>query len=380
MKWFLVLLVVLAGGVAAAALTVPTNAVVVNGTAISQQSVNSDLSAIAASPLYQCYVNSQAYLSSNGQQVLPPVSGAGKSQDPDHHPTATSSYTATYLDTSIQHQLIAQLAARRHVEVTQADLDQAHTAYTNQISQVMSEVQQTPQGQNPRFTCGSTTPLTGKDVLSTMPSAFVDQQTKFVATTIALEEDLAGAGSSDSDLLAYFDRHRSEFDTVCVTVASYSSQSDAKAAAAQVAAGTPFPQLAQQAQGEQGCLNLFQLSAQFPSSARLGSLPVGALSAPLQVSNGYVLVQMMSRNRTDYSAARQFVPEAAQEAGATPAASAVAAVQRHADVSVDPRYGVWVSSLAQVFTPFVPEHSDVLNPVANSPAPVATAAASPSGG
>ena len=150
-----------------------------------------------------------------------------------------------------------------------------------------------------------------------MPSAFVDQQTKFVATTIALEEDLAGAGSSDSDLLAYFDRHRSEFDTVCVTVASYSSQSDAKAAAAQVAAGTPFPQLAQQAQGEQGCLNLFQLSAQFPASAGLGSLPVGALSAPLQVSNGYVLVQMMSRNRTDYSAARQFVPEAAQEAGAT---------------------------------------------------------------
>ena len=74
-------------------------------------------------------------------RCCPLVSGAGKSQDPDHHPTATSSYTATYLDTSIQHQLIAQLAARRHVEVTQADLDQAHTAYTNQISQVMTEIQ-----------------------------------------------------------------------------------------------------------------------------------------------------------------------------------------------------------------------------------------------
>ena len=372
MKRFLLLLVVLAGAVAAAALTVPTNAVVVNGTAISQESLNSDLSAIAASPSYQCYANSQAFLASNGQQVLPPVSGAGKSQDPDHHPTATSSYTASYLDLRIQHELIAQLAARRHIEVTQAELDQARSAYTDQISQVMSEVQQTPQGQNPRFTCGSTTPLTGKDVLSTMPSAFVDQQTKFVATTVALEENLAGAGSSNADLLAYFDRHRSEFDKVCVTVASYASESEAKAGAAQAAAGTPFPQVAQQAHGEQGCLNLFHLSAQFPSSARLGSLSVGAVSAPLQVSNGYVLVQVTSRTPTDYSAARQFVSQAAQEAGATPTASAVSAIQRHADVTVDPRYGAWVSTVAQVFTPFVPERSDVLNPVANPPAAPAT--------
>ena len=78
MKWFLVLLVALAAGVAAAALSVPTNAVVVNGTAISQQSLNSDLTAIAASPSYQCYVNSQAYLSSNGQQAAAPRLGGGK--------------------------------------------------------------------------------------------------------------------------------------------------------------------------------------------------------------------------------------------------------------------------------------------------------------
>ncbi len=157
MKWFLALLVLLAAGVAAAALSVPTNAVVVNGTAISQGSLNSDLTAIAASPSYQCYVNSQAYLSSNGQQELPPVSGAGKSQDSDQHPTATSSFTATYIDLTIQHELIVQLADRHHVEVTQADLTQARTGYTNQISQVMSEVQQTPEAQNPRYTCGSAT-------------------------------------------------------------------------------------------------------------------------------------------------------------------------------------------------------------------------------
>jgi parvulin-like peptidyl-prolyl isomerase len=378
MKWLLLLLVLLGGGVAAAALTVPTNAVVVNGSAISQQSLNSDLSAIAASPSYQCYVNSQAYISSNGQEQLPPVSGAGRSQDPDHHPTATTSYTASYLDLRIQHELIAQMAARRHIEITQAELDQARSDYTNQISQVMSEIQQTPQGQNPRYTCGSTTPLTGHEVLSTMPTAFVDQQVSFVATTVALEEDLAGIGPSEADLLAYFEGHRSQFDTVCVILASYSSESDATAAAAKVAAGTPFSQLAQAAQGQQGCLNQSQLASQLPTSAHLESLPVGGLSAPIQVSSGYVLLQVTSRAKTDYSAAKQYVSQVAQEKGSSRASTAVSAVQRHADVSVDPRYGVWVSGVAQVFTPFVPKASDVLNPVANSP--VAVASANPSGG
>ncbi len=378
MKWFLALLVLLAAGVAAAALSVPTNAVVVNGTAISQGSLNSDLTAIAASPSYQCYVNSQAYLSSNGQQQLPPVSGAGKSQDSDQHPTATSSFTATYIDLTIQHELILQLADRHQVEVTQADLTQARTGYTNQISQVMSEVQQTPEAQNPRYTCGSATALTGKQVLSTMPASFVDEQVQFVATTVGLEQELAGAGSSDAGLMAYFERHRSEFDTVCVTVASYASESDAKAAASQVAAGTPFPQVAQQAQPEQGCLNLFELSAQFPTSADVGSLPVGGLSAPIAVSSGYALVQVTSRTPSDFSAAKPFVTDAAQQAGENPAAAAVSAVQRHADVSVDPRYGVWVPATAQVFTPFVPEPSDVLNPTANST--VVSTATSLSGG
>ena len=68
MKRLLVLLVLLVGGLVAAALSVPTNAAVVNGTAISQQQLNSDVSAIAGSPYYQCYLNSEDYLASNGSQ------------------------------------------------------------------------------------------------------------------------------------------------------------------------------------------------------------------------------------------------------------------------------------------------------------------------
>jgi hypothetical protein len=58
-KWFLALLVVVAAGLAAAALAVPTKAATVNGAVISQQTLNSDVSAIAGSAYYQCYLNAQ---------------------------------------------------------------------------------------------------------------------------------------------------------------------------------------------------------------------------------------------------------------------------------------------------------------------------------
>src|SRR5271154_5611660 len=103
------------GGLAAAAFLIPSDAASVNGTSISQQDLNSDVNAIADSAAYQCYLNSQAYLSSQGSQQLPPVVGAGTGQYAGDHPTATSSFTANYLETKIGHQLILQLAGERHV-------------------------------------------------------------------------------------------------------------------------------------------------------------------------------------------------------------------------------------------------------------------------
>src|SRR3984957_16903447 len=140
MKRFLVLLVVLAGGVAWAAFSIPSNAATVNGTSISQADLNSDVSAIANSAYYQCYLNSEAYLSSEGSEEEPPVLGAGAGQDAGDHPTATTAFVASYLETDIGHELALQLAAERHVSVTPADLVTARADLTGQISDVMSEI------------------------------------------------------------------------------------------------------------------------------------------------------------------------------------------------------------------------------------------------
>ena len=230
MKRFLVLLVVLAGGVAWAAFSIPSNAATVNGTDISQQDLNSDVNAIANSAYYQCYLNSEEYLSSEGSEEAPPVLGAGTGQYAGDHPTATSAFVASYLETDIGHELALQLAAERHVSVTPAGLVTGRADLTGQITQVMSEILQTQQGQNVDYSCSLTgQAITGKEVLDSLPASFVDQQVQFVAEVTALEEDLAGVGSSPADLQNYFDAHGAKFDTACISAAVYPSESAAQA-------------------------------------------------------------------------------------------------------------------------------------------------------
>jgi hypothetical protein len=226
-------------------------------------------------------------------------------------------------------------------------------------------------------------PLTGDQVLGTMPSSFVDQQVQFVATASALQEDLAGVGSSGSDLEAYFQRHLAAFDTACWTVGAYSSQSDAQAAEAEVASGTPFSQVAAKAAqgGPETCEMLPIIASELPSTAKVASLPTGAVSAPIDVNGTYVLVQITSRTPTAYSKAAPVVAEVVQQAGAKATQAAITAKERRSTVTVDPRYGVWLPEQATVFPPLAPAPSDVLNASANEPATTASSAsASATGG
>ena len=392
MKRLIVLLIVLAAGLAWAALAVPSNAATVNGTSISQRDLNSDVSAIAGSAFYQCYLNSQEYLSSNGNPSaqLPPIVGAGTGQYVGDRPTATTSFVANYLETKIGHQLVLQLADERHVSVTQAELTTARVNLTGQISQVMSEILQTQQGQNVRYGCTVTgQALTGQQVLSTLPSSFVDEQVQFVATATALQEDLSGVGSSAADLEAYFHAHSALFDTACLTAAVFSSQAAAQAAAVQVASGTPFATVASNTSssggGAQGCDVLSDLVSKLPPGADLKGLATGAVSAPVNDNGTYLLLQITSRTPTPYSKAQPAVANAVQQAGSTATQKALTTDERTSSVIVNPRYGVWVPANASVLTPLTPEPTDVLNATANvgrvAPASVSGSASTiPSGG
>jgi hypothetical protein len=369
-KWLLALLVLLGGGVAWAAFAVPTNAAVVNGSAISQESLNSDIHAIAGSTDYQFFLNSQVYLSSNGQSGLPPVTGAGTWQNEGDNPTATSAFVANYLDTVIGHELVDQLAAKHDVTVNSAQLADARSSLENQITSVMRQVAQSAQGQNPRFSCGAVSPLTGQQVLGSVPSWFADQQVQFVATASALQEDLAGVGSSEAKLQAYYERHRSQFDTVCFNAAAYTDQASAQTAQAAIDFGTPFSQVAASApqSGTIPCTALVAVAGELGTSiSTLDGVAVGKASAPISYNGSYLVLELSKRTPTPFATAKPIVSQAVQQVGARATQAAITNAERRASVSVDPRYGKWQVVTASVLTPFVPEKSDVLNASANEP-------------
>jgi hypothetical protein len=372
-KWLVALLLVLGGVVAYAAFAVPTNAALVNGSAISQASLNSDVHAIAGSAEYQCYLNSNAYLSSQGRQTLPPVPGAGKGQNAGDNPTANSAFVAQYLDTLIGNELLLQVAAKHDVTVTPSQLTDARASFESHISTVMKDVAQTAQGQNPQYSCGATTrPLTGQDVLATMPASFVDDEVHFVATASALQEDLAGVGATQSDLIRYYERHRAEFDTACFNAAEYTDQSSATDVQVAVDFGTPFTQATSSAaqSGSFQCAPLALLANQLGVGvSTLEGVALNKASAPIPESgNGntvYIVLELTKRTSTPFATARQYVSQAVQTLGTQATSVAINVAQHRAAVTVNPQYGKWVAGTASVFTPLTPEKSDVLNTSAN---------------
>ena len=114
-KRLIVLLIVLAGGLAAACFAVPSNAATVNGESISQDAFNSDLNAIAGSADYRCFLHRGGGGRDRGRPRCRPSKGSGQSGEGTSNPTVSTSFAAYYLDTEIGHQLVLQLAAERNL-------------------------------------------------------------------------------------------------------------------------------------------------------------------------------------------------------------------------------------------------------------------------
>jgi hypothetical protein len=373
-KRLILLLIVLAGGLAAAAFAVPSNAANVNGVSISQQQLNSDLSAIANSRDYQCFLNAEEAVGTGGQTSLPPVDGAGGAVGSGTHPAITSAFAANYLDTVIGHQLIFELAAKDHLAITTQDLSKARASLKAQITGVLSEVA------GSKFGC--TPAPTAQSVLDSMPSSFVDANVRFNATVTAFEEYAAGVGSSTADLTRYYTNHAAEFDTACFTVAEYSSQSDAEAALASVAAGTPFDQVATAVAGggSGGCHILYGIAAQLPAGSSLEGLALNTVSQPIVEGSAYLLLEITSRTPTAFAKARPEVEAAVQNAGAGKARTILNRSEKTSAISIDQRYGTWVPAQAQILPPTSPLPADVLHASVNGAATGASPSTAPSTG
>jgi hypothetical protein len=361
-KRLIVLLIVMAGGLAAAAFVVPTNAASVNGVSIGQQQVDSDLNAIAGSAHYQCFLNAEQAVATDGESSLS-VSGTVPIGEAGSHPTVTAAFAANYVNTAIAHQVVFSLAEARHLSVTTGALVAARQELTSQTNGILSEVT------GSKFACTSGSgALTAKEVLASMPSSFVDANVRFDATVNVLEDDLAGVGSTEADFQRYYANHAADFDKACFTVGAYSSESEAEAAVAQVTSGTPFSTVVASASGGQSsgkCYILSAVAASLPAGSNLETLPLDTVSSPIADGSSYILVEITARTPTSYAAARSAVENAVQDAGATKASTTIEAAEKNADITVDRRYGQWKATSAEVLPPSSPAAVDVLNPSVN---------------
>ena len=156
-------------------------------------------------------------------------------------------------------------------------------------------------------------------------------------------------------------------------------------AAAQIAYGTPFAQVATKAaqSGQLQCGPLAEIASSAAAGRQTGRpCPSAASLRPLPSTGAYYLLELTKRTPAAYAAVKTAVAQSVQQAGAKAAQKAITAAERNSSVSIDPRYGVWAPVQATVFAPFTPRTSDVLNASANTATAGvgAASAASPSSG
>ncbi len=370
MKRLLIFLGVVAAAVALAGVFLPSNAATVGGTSISRQALDSDLSAIASSHDYTCFLSEERQLSS-GTSV--PVLGAGtanaKGGDYD------SKFVDEWLGTMITDDVIARQVADQGMRVTSSDLSVAKSALERRMTDVLDlyarDEEETTAG------CGET----GQAVLSSLPTWFRAEQVRAEADQALLDAHAAGSGLSADAVSTYFTRHRTSFDKDCLDVVVVQTPSEASQVEAALATGTSFADVAktasltQESAADGGSVGCGFLDGTFLATA-VGKLAVGGHTQPVSGEGYYWVAKLASRSSVSLDTVRATVVTAILTAGTTRANSELTAALRSSDIGVDPRYGTTSPHSDTLVLPAPsPPSSAEISTSANRPAPTTTATA-----
>jgi hypothetical protein len=333
MKRLVVLLVAVAAAVALAGLYLPSDAATVGGATVSRQSLDSDLSAIAGSPDYTCFLSEERQLASRRPV---PFLGAGT-------PNAKGGvYDATFVDdwlgSMITDQVAARVVARRGLSATAGDLSVARGVLERRMNQVLDQYARDVG--SPAAGCGGS----AQAVLSSLPRWFVAQQTTAGADQDLLDAHAAGAGLSGAAVAAYFARHQRSFDRDCLDVVVVRSRAAAAKVETALGHGTSFAKEAQAASvtsssassgGAIGCGVLGMTTL----GAAVAKLAVHGVTRPIRDARLYLVLRLASRSTVSLGAVRSRVVTAIIDAGQARADAELTAAIRSGAVGVDPRYG-----------------------------------------
>ncbi len=348
MRWFLVLLALLAAALAGVVFGVPSNAATVNGVPITQSHLRSDLGTISKSPGYQCIAISSRTQAGQSPFTTSYVGAGGSSMVP-------SQIAAWWLTQLIQDQVIIQQADRARIDVTRGDLSIGRSFYSSELNATLANVESSG------YNCGSST----QSLLSSLNSNFVRAQVYAQTELYLLMAHAIGYGLSSQSASKYYLAHRAMFDTVCASEISVANSTQLKSVEKTLATSTPFDQAAPAGSITSGCLQ----PGQSPTlSVELENIDVGQVTQAIPTGQGgYIILQVTKRTPNPLTGLDTAIRQIILLTGAQRIQPLLQRALQTASVSVNPAYGSWSKSKDVIIRPLLPSQNLVPNPSANSP-------------
>ena len=354
----LAVLVVVGGVVAAGAFSVPATAVTVDDASISRAAVDSDLATIEQNAAFGCYLDANVAVRSASATALPPIGGSGRSG------TYRTAFVDFWLSELVNSLLIEDLASRQHLRLDATALSAGHDDLVNSIT---TTLRQAAAATGQSAVCAQS----GQAIVSTLPSGFLQDLVRSQAAGDLVLAHAAGYGLGTGQLARYFDAHQSQFETICLSAIQTSTKATATQVRSQIEAGESFAAAASAnstdttSAANGGALGCFSANegAYLTVAGDVNGLAVGALSQPVSNNGSYLLLEVTSHQPAAFDAVVTAVRQAVLGAGATRAASELAAITKTARVAIDPRYGRWSpSSGVGIVPPRRPAVADLLTP------------------
>ena len=293
--------------VATACGSVSPYAAKVDNKSISQDDLERELRSIAANGPYLKLVESR-------QQVK--GTGAG---------TFDAAFTALALTRQIYYQLIGTELTRRKLSVSSSDLTAARATVIDQIQ--------------------------GEDVFKDFPKDYQDElirrQAQLDLLTLALNDQ---TGSADDATRAFYDAHRDEFASACVSHILVPSQEKADDIKARLGRGEDYAAIArtesqdtQSAQkgGELGC-DINQETGFVPEFLlAVFSQPVGEVGPPVKTQFGFHLIKVTNRTVPPFEEVKDEARQRLTGSGQEKLLTWLQETVTKAKIEINPKYGTF---------------------------------------
>lgn len=338
MKRLLVLVALGALCAGAAGCDVSPTAATVNGIAISQSDLQNQLTVISGSTVAQCALSIEEAQSGG---TLPAVTGTGQA-------TVTTQFAAFELNGLVAQTLEEDALAKRHVQVSSADIATARQDYESQVEAASTQV---------------TSPcnLTGASLVNRLPKAFVDQQARSLAAQERLEEVVGHVDVSPAAVRGFYNSHHSQVTQLCLNFIIATDQASAQAIHDKIAAGTSFATADagpgadsnSPAGGEGPCVFPSDVASQLGQTTAtvVEGLADGQLAPPqeLQVPNQitgqtqtiWIVIAVRARVLVPFADTESGLRQEMLGAGGSSLSAALGHAVKEARVELDPRYGAW---------------------------------------